>query len=88
MPDPSQGTCESRNAGTRNGTRNGSKMRAARYHHAQGVFIHWNGLDLPKNLFSSVGQKLSILIYSLKLLAEPAFVSFLESVEVKGHVHI
>ena len=35
------GTCESRNAGTRNGTRNGSKMRAARYQpyaHAQGVF--------------------------------------------------
>ena len=67
------GTCESRNAGTRNGTRNGtqngSKMRAARYHHAQGVFIHWTGLDLPKNLFASVGQKLSILIYSLKLLA-------------------
>ena len=63
-------------------------MRAARYHHAQGVFIHWTGLDSPKNLFFSVGQKLSILIYLLKLLAEPAFVSFLESVEVKGHVHI
>ena len=68
-PQSARGTCESRNAGTRNGTRNGSKMRAARYHHAQGVFIHWNGLDLPKNLFSSVGQKLSVLIYSLKLLA-------------------
>ena len=36
---------------------------------AQGVFIHWTGLDSPKNLFFSVGQKLSILIYSLKLLA-------------------
>ena len=62
------GTCESRNAGTRNGTRNGSKMRAARYHHAQGVFIHWTGLDSSKNLFSSVGQKLSILIYCLQSL--------------------
>ena len=37
--------------------------------YAQGVFIHWTGLDSPKNLFFSVGQKLSILIYSLKLLA-------------------
>ena len=60
------GNCESRNAGTRNGTRNGSKMRAARYHaslapYVQGVFIHWTGLDSPKNLFFSVGQKLSIL---------------------------
>ena len=48
--------------------------------------LDWSGLDSPKNL--SVGQKLSILIQSLKLLAQPAFASLLESVEVKGHVHI
>ena len=50
--------------------------------------LDWSGLDSPKNLFFSVGQKLSILIQSLKLLAQPAFASLLESVEVKGHVHI
>ena len=50
--------------------------------------MDWSGLDSPKNLFFSVGQKLSILIQSLKLLAQPAFASLLESVEVKGHVHI
>ena len=48
--------------------------------------LDWTGLDSPKNLFFSVGQKLSILIQSLKLLAQPAIVSFFESVEVKGHV--
>ena len=41
-------------------------------------------LDSPKNLFFSVGQKLTIL----SCLHSPAFVSFLESVEVKGDVHI
>ena len=50
--------------------------------------MDWTGLDSPKNLFFSVGQKLSVLIQSLKLLAQPAFASLLESVEVKGHVHI
>ena len=48
------GTCESRNAGTRNGTRNGSKMRAARYHHAQGLgrlySLDWTGLT-QKSVF-------------------------------------
>ena len=73
---PSWGTCESRNAGprngTRNGTRNGSKMRAARYHHlhvraGRLYSLDWTGLT-QKSVFS-VGQKLSILIYSLKLVA-------------------
>ena len=31
--------------------------------------LDWTGLDSPKNAFFSVGQKLSILIHSLKLLA-------------------
>ena len=41
--------------------------------------------------FFSVGQKLNILIHSLKLIVQPveaSFVTFLESVEVKGLVHI
>ena len=46
--------------------------------------LDWSGLDSPK----IVGQKLNILFHSLKLLAQPAFMSFLELVEVKGHVHI
>ena len=51
--------------------------------------LDWTGVDWthPKICFS-VGQKLSVLIQSLKLLAQPAFASLLESVEVKGHVHI
>ena len=50
--------------------------------------LDWSGLDSSKNAFFSVGRKLSILIQSLNLLAQPAFASLLESVEVKGHVHI
>ena len=57
--------------GTERGTERGMEVKCgpSLAPYAQGVFIHWTGLDSPKNLFYSVGQKLSILIYSLKLLA-------------------
>ena len=39
----------------------------------------------PFSAFCSVGQKLNMVIHWLKL---PSFMSYLESAEVKGHVHI
>ena len=45
------GTCESRNAGTRNGTRNGtwngSKIRAARFHHYSPDWTHPKICKMP-----------------------------------------
>ena len=42
----------------------------------------------PFSAFCSVGQKLNMVIHWLKLPIEPSFMSYLESAEVKGHVHI
>ena len=50
-------------AGTQErGTERGTEVKCGRplsslAPYAQGVFIHWTGLDSPKNLFFSVGQK-------------------------------
>ena len=59
------GTCESRNAerGTERGTEVKFGLRAF-------IIIHWTGLTQKSvRCLFSVGQKLSILIYSLNLLA-------------------
>ena len=81
------GNCESRNAGTWNG----SKMRAVCYHHRTrraSLFtglVDWTGLTKKsvKCLFQCRTEANHTYSFT-KLLAYPAFVSFLESVEVKG----
>ena len=55
--------------------------------------VDWTGLDWAGLTQKSVKcffqcRTEAKHTYSLKLLAQPDFVSFLESVEVKGHVHI
>ena len=68
------GTCESRNAGTRNGTRNGSKMRAARYrhlHHTRTASL-FTGLDWthPKICFQcTTGAKHTYLFTKVACIA-------------------
>ena len=49
--------------------------------------LDWSGQNSVKCLFQCRTETKHTYSFT-KLLAQPAFMSFLESVEVKGHMHI